>query len=194
MNMQADETPIRAFFAIELPDNIKVIIHDLIEDLQKFYPPNALRWIKPQSLHITLQFLKQINRHDLNRLIEIASPVIKNLSRVELTLGPVQFFPGTTHPKIIVLDTQPQAALMKISKTLGRCLSEISFPEEKRLFRGHVSLGRFNFNTAKEPIDLPDMPTQTLPPFKPDDIILFQSQPKPSESHYMALKHFPFLD
>jgi 2'-5' RNA ligase len=194
MNMQTDETPIRAFFAIDLPDSSKMIIHHNIEMLQKFYPTNAVRWIKPQSLHITLQFLKQIYRHDLDSLIEIAAPVIRRLPRIELALGPVQFFPGTTRPKIIALNTEPQHALMKISKAIGDCMSAINFPAEKRLFRGHVTLGRFNFNTAKDPVNLPDTALPSIPTTSPHEIILFRSQPKPAESHYMALHHFPLAD
>ena len=192
--MQTDETPMRAFFAIDLPDSTKVIIHHIIQTLEQYYPPNAVRWIKPQSLHITLQFLKQINRHDLDKLIEIARPAIRRLQRIEIALGPVQFFPGTTHPKIIVLNTEPQHALMQISKAIAHSMTAIDFPVEKRLFRGHVTLGRFNFNTAKDPVSLPDMTTPTIPTITPDEIILFRSQPKPAESHYMALHRFPLSD
>jgi 2'-5' RNA ligase len=191
MIMLADEKPIRAFFAIDLAENTKAVIGNLIQELQQFYPANAVRWIKPHSLHITLQFLKHINRQDLDRLIVLAGEAIRQLPSFELALGPVQFFPNTSHPKVITLDTEPQEQLMILSKTIGSCITEINSPVETRLFRGHVTLGRFNFNTAKEPVFLPLITASHIPTVIAHEIILFQSRPLPAESHYMALNHFP---
>jgi 2'-5' RNA ligase len=191
--MQADEKPIRAFFAIDLPENTKAVIANLIQELQQFYPTQAVRWIKAHRLHITLQFLKQINRQDLERLMVLAEEAIRQLPPFEVMLGPVQFLPNTSHPKAITLDTQPQAQLLALSKIIGRCMTDIHFPVETRLFRGHVTLGRFNFNAAKEPVLLPTITTSHIPPATTHEIILFQSMPLPAESRYVALNHFPLI-
>jgi 2'-5' RNA ligase len=194
MIMPGDEKLIRAFFAIDLAENTKATIGNLIEELQQFYPGDAVRWIKAHSLHITLQFLKQINRQDLDRLIVLANEALRQQPPFEVVLGPVQFFPNTSNPKVITLDTQPQAQLMTLSKIIGQCMTEINFPAETRLFRGHVTLGRFNFNTAKEPVLLQNITIPVSPPVTPHEIILFESMPMPTESRYMPLYHFPLYN
>ena len=192
--MSTEATPIRAFFAIDLSDSAKLMIHDIIQELQQSYAPAAVRWVKPQSLHITLQFLKLVSRQDLDSLITEVAPAIQDLPRLAITLGPVQFFPTATHPALIALDTQPQPQLLDLSKTIGQCMAAVGIPPEKRLYRGHITLGRFNFNTAKEPVTLPALTLPALPVEKPHEIILYQSQPKPAESHYMALHRLPFAN
>ena len=46
---------IRSFVAIELPVEIKNHIESYIVELSKFAP--KLKWVKKESLHITLKFL-----------------------------------------------------------------------------------------------------------------------------------------
>jgi 2'-5' RNA ligase len=188
--MSIAQTPIRAFFAIDLPDSTKFSIERIMRDLQPHYPANAVRWVRPQSLHITLQFLKQIRYSELNQLIQLAVPTLQTLDPFEITLGPVQFFPTPKRPHLIALNTEPQPVLQQVSKMLGRCLAEINIPPETRLFRGHITLGRFNFNST-ESRSLPDVPMTASLTVKPREIILFQSHPQPNESHYVPLHHFP---
>ncbi len=97
--MLAQKTSIRAFFAIDLADEIKTAINQFTQDLQQLYLPNAVRWVAPNSLHITLQFLKQISKQDLDRLIALAYPAIQQIQPFEFTVGSLQFFSSRFAPR-----------------------------------------------------------------------------------------------
>ena len=49
----------RAFIAIELPQETKLALAKLVEELKK---TNAdIKWVAPESLHLTLKFLGDID-------------------------------------------------------------------------------------------------------------------------------------
>src|SRR3990172_2296540 len=50
---------VRLFVACEVPDDVKEAIGETIEGLRKKSGP-AVRWIKPEGVHVTLKFLGEV--------------------------------------------------------------------------------------------------------------------------------------
>ncbi|HMO97170.1 MAG TPA: 2'-5' RNA ligase family protein, partial [Tepidiformaceae bacterium] len=50
---------VRLFVACEVPDDVKESIGEVIEDLRT-RSGSAVRWIRPEGVHVTLKFLGEV--------------------------------------------------------------------------------------------------------------------------------------
>lgn len=176
---------IRAFFAIEIPTTTKDKIHELIAPLRKQYTPQIIRWVQPQNLHITLQFLAALEEKDIPRLITSVSTEIKNTHPLEVFLGPIELFPTTHHPRVISLSVEPNEPLSELSAAIGRGITAVNYPIETRRFRGHLTLGRVIDHHAQ--LTLPDIDMENREAIAVRNIVLFQSKPGRDGSRYTPL-------
>ena len=61
---------VRVFFAIELPLSTKEMLNKFVVSPKSEAKSNAIRWTKPENLHITLQFLAEVRGEHIATLIE----------------------------------------------------------------------------------------------------------------------------
>ena len=80
---------IRAFFAIDLPENIRHEVISLIMLLKKANPNKNIIWVKPENLHITLKFLGNIAQSQYERFLPKIEAVISECKKFE-----IQFLEG----------------------------------------------------------------------------------------------------
>lgn len=102
----------------------------------------AWRWkpgaalVRPEKLHLTLNFIGSVPRQRLAQLIaELKVP----FTPFELDFGQ----PSLWHPGLAVLEphTSP-AGLLQLHKALSQALLRLELPTEIRPFRPHITLAR----------------------------------------------------
>lgn len=181
---------IRAFFSVELPSPVKQIIADpLIVDLQKNLADHAIRWTKMENLHITLQFIKEIDALDVEKLIQNVKIELENAAPFFLNLGELELFPKPSRPRIISIAIGPEDTLTRLSKQVGNGILKTNYPIEMRPFRGHLTLGRINEFKPRH-LTLENIPLPDFGKIPISDVILFRSEPSESGSHYTELAKF----
>ncbi len=135
---------IRAFIAVEIPEDLKIALQK-IQDIFKG-AGDRITWVKPAGLHITLQFLGDIEVQsipDIGGEIEQACTV---QSPFDIRLAGTGSFPDMKRPRILWAGIREGAEEIKeIYKDLEPRLSGIGFTQEKRLFRPHITLGRIKY-------------------------------------------------
>ncbi|MDR3478140.1 MAG: RNA 2',3'-cyclic phosphodiesterase [Gammaproteobacteria bacterium] len=178
----------RAFFAINIPDKTKAAVSEIQSHLKNTCPPHTLRWVKPQSFHITLQFIQDLELATLASLLEKVREVLKPIPPFHLTLGPLELFPTLRRPKLISLATEPHDLLASLSDAIGEAMECSEISVQARPFRGHLTLGHFTFNTKKHPFILPEIALLPQPMMEVNEIILFHSQPNNDGSRYHPLE------
>lgn len=176
----------RAFFAIEIPKSLQDVIEQIILDLQTQLHDNTIRWIKPQHLHITLQFLAQIKVEDTLKLIENVSINAKKIMPFDIQLGSIELFPNPQQPKIISIHVIPNNFLSELSSSIGIGIHSTNYKTETRPFRGHLTIGRI---TAKHKnFILPEIKMPQLEKIYVKEIVFLRSEPKPTKLKYSLLK------
>ncbi len=180
---------IRIFFAIDLPPIAKEKLSRYISMLKKKSKSNAIRWTKPENLHITLQFLAEVRSEHLSQLIErVRAELEGSIKRSTLTLGTIHLFPSPYRPRVIVLEMVPQDHLAKLAELIGRGIKASNYAIETRPFRGHLTLGRIK---QPQDINLSFLSEAALPEVENIDmneVILFRSEPLPEGSKYTVIE------
>ncbi len=133
---------VRAFFAIGLDGALRGGAAALARDLAARPGGDGVRWVAPETLHLTLRFLGNVATGEIAPLAERARAGLAACAPFELTLGAPTAFPSPRRPKVIALPAEPENALAELAARLERAAVESGLPPEERRFHAHLTLGR----------------------------------------------------
>lgn len=179
---------IRIFFAIDLPPAVRDKMSSFILGMKKRARTSAIRWSKPENLHITLQFLPEVVTGDLPELIgQVRAALNQQVQQSLIAIGHLHLFPSPFHPRVIVLDVTPQQPLADLSVKIGEGIKLAGYKTEDRAYKAHLTIGRIKNARG---VDLSFLSEFTLPAIEPiplNKVMLFRSEPKPEGSQYTVL-------
>lgn len=185
---------IRIFFAIDLPPMLKTQVAAFIAEMKKKSRTNAIRWTKPENLHITLQFLANVQTEDLSTIINHArSEITETLEHVTFQLGGIKLFPYPFRPRVIVLDVIPHADLAMIATAVGKAVERCGYELEKRAYHPHVTLARIKHS---QDVNMSFINACSVPEFgkiQIEEVKLYRSEPGMDGSRYTELESFPLV-
>jgi 2'-5' RNA ligase len=133
---------IRAFIAVELPSGLKNELAELETQLKKASPP-VVKWVEPNSIHVTLKFLGEISEDSIEELMLAIEETAQGILPFQLEVRGVGAFPNLERPQ--VLWTGVKGELEKIAQLQKRIESnteQLGSPRESRAFSPHLTLGR----------------------------------------------------
>jgi 2'-5' RNA ligase len=133
---------VRSFVALSLPDPVRAAL----ADLRRAAPPRApVRWVAPESIHLTLKFLGEIEPDRLEAVKAALSSFPWNLAPFAFTLSGVGAFPGLKRPRVLWVGVTDGAdRVVELAERVERALGPIGFPREDRAFSPHLTIGRVN--------------------------------------------------
>ena len=180
---------IRVFFAIEIKKIIRHQITALIDELRQNDDYQSIQWTGPEKLHVTLTFFPQMKMVDIPDLINEVRKELILLSPFYLAFDKLGVFPTQQRPHYIVLEREKEiTVLTSLVKTVSAVATRLGYPEDTRLFRCHMTLGKIKHQRAvawKEHI------ISVIDPICVNQIVLFQSIPVQGKSTYVALGRIP---
>jgi 2'-5' RNA ligase len=116
---------IRSFIAIDLPDemqnNIQEIISFVSQRLRKqsIQLENAIRWVPPKNIHITLHFLGDIQKSKLEEISNQTKLLANHFSPFTLQRGGFGIFPKPECPRVIWIGVQNSQELIALHQQLS---------------------------------------------------------------------------
>jgi len=179
---------IRTFIAVEIPEKVISSIARVQEGIKNY--GFKIRWVRPESIHLTLKFLGNIEAADTENIGRAVYEAAKTFTPLSLKAKGVGVFPGIKRPRVVWVGITGQLeTLVRLQKTLDKNLEAIGFPKEKRPFKGHLTLGRIkkkiDTNTFIEALDtFGNFETET---FTADRVVLYKSELKASGAVYTKL-------
>lgn len=180
---------VRVFFAVDIPSHIKAKLSDYIDSLKKLSKSQQIRWTRPENLHITLQFLAEVQGEHIDGMIQAVQQEIKDLEmHLHLNVKELHLFPDPHRPRVLVLNISPQSDLAKLSAKIGQGIVRSGYEIENRQFRGHMTIGRIKTAQKSALNFLADVEAPRIEGFDVNDIVLFQSEAHPDGSHYIPLR------
>jgi len=134
---------IRSFVAIELSDEARAALADLQEDLKAQVPPKAVRWTRPASIHLTLQFLGDVAPGVVEPIADALRGVCADYAPFTFELAGSGVFPNPSRPRVVWTGVnEPSGTLIALQKGVTQALEPLGFEPEKRAYTPHLTIGR----------------------------------------------------
>ncbi|OQC48171.1 MAG: 2',5' RNA ligase family [Candidatus Marinimicrobia bacterium ADurb.Bin030] len=190
--MVDSEKNIRAFLAIEPPENILQEISRLQEKLKREIS-GRLSWTRPQGQHLTLKFFGDISREDINNISAAVQKRIVAEQKMNLKIEKLGVFPDAKRPRVLWCGiTGDVERLINLQIKLDGDFAALGFPAEDRSFKAHLTLARI-----KDPRDITGMSDALKKynsfkagEFTSDKLFLLQSNLSPQGAVYTKLAEF----
>ena len=190
--MADSERNIRAFLAIDPPENILQAMSRLQEKLKREIS-GRISWTKPQGQHLTLKFFGDISTDDVKNICSAVQNRVTSEPSLNLKIEKLGVFPGARRPLVIWCGvTGDVENLSVLQRKLDSDFAGIGFPGENRPFRAHLTIGRI-----KDPSGLTGI-SEALTKYNAfaageficTKLILFQSRLSPQGAIYSKLAEF----
>ncbi|HEY84882.1 MAG TPA: RNA 2',3'-cyclic phosphodiesterase [Chloroflexi bacterium] len=183
-------THYRLFIAIDLPPEAR---QSLARVQDKLKSVRAIRWAKPQQIHLTLQFLGDTPIARVEAISDALQLEVSSLSSLGLTLNGVGVFPNPKRPRIIWAGLGGEGdALKALHRAVISATQTVGFQAEKRPFKPHLTIGRVqkwakssDYAAIRQVIQR--NPIAEIATFSVDHISLIRSQLKPTGPIYTQL-------
>ena len=182
----------RLFVALDLPDQVRNAIAELIAKLQP--KSRAARWIKPENLHITLKFVGHVGNDKLSP-IQSALSSIHAEQPVELHFRGMGFFPNEHRPRAFWCGIAASPNLAELAADIDRALVPLGIEAETRPFTPHLTLARFKSDEGiREVVQAAtDMKSTDFGAATETNFHLYESLLKSTGAQYNRLASFPFV-
>ncbi len=126
----------RLFVALDIDPEIRKRIGEF-RDKMRAYAPDV-RWVGPETFHITLQFLGETLK-----LTEIRNALQQvRGAQVPLTFRGTGFFPNARAPRVFWVGIESDERLQQLANAIGDALAPLGFEREKGPYKPHLTLAR----------------------------------------------------
>lgn len=127
----------RFFIAVDLSDEVRKALSKVQKELRPV--TDTVRWVAPDSIHITLKFLGEVHE---KRIAEIDEALVGlSWKPFAVKVRGVGFFPGTRSPRVFWAGIE--APTMKdLAEQIDTRIDRLGFEKERRSFRSHITLAR----------------------------------------------------
>lgn len=190
----ADRKKIRAFLAIDLPQEIKEQIGDIQGKLKEAV--DGVRWTRPEGIHLTIKFFGDIDHDEVGRISEVVEKRTKDVGSLSFFLGEMGAFPSVKKPRVLWVGVDGDTAkLLSLQDAIEKDLEESGFTRENRSFKPHLTLGRVwssrgMITGLREAMERKK--NEKREPFYAKGLGLFKSELKPGGAVYTRLAYFSF--
>lgn len=145
----SSDARMRAFVAIELSDDAKRALADLIQSLRS-RRIDGLRLVRPEGIHLTLKFLGNINASRVPSIAEALAAASARHAPFRLTLTAPGFFPNADRARVLWIGVGGELRpLIDLQRDVDQTLAALGFAAEKRPFNPHLTIARMRDNAAR---------------------------------------------
>ncbi len=188
----------RLFFAIALSDDVRAAVARAADGLQQQLASSgsarAVKWVERENLHITLQFLGEVDEARARALLDVLGAPLAG-KPFSLVAGGAGAFPPAGAPRVVWVGVRDGAdAARHVFDTLEERLGPLAFESAGRAYTPHLTLGRVRHiePTRGRALrgwlnDVPEViGTQTVAV-----VTLYQSRLSPKGPRYEVVKEIP---
>lgn len=182
----------RTFLCVKLPQSHIDSLASWIDDEKRALPESGMRWVAPETIHITLKFCGEIPQEMVWAVAELFDKELPR-GRFELSVSGIGGFPKLSSPRVIWTgisgDTNKLSALAIAADKLA---ARRGVERERKKFSPHITLGRRS-DTSPLPIEtLRQLERHeiSLPSWTVREAIFMRSELTPKGPIYTPLKTY----
>jgi 2'-5' RNA ligase len=186
---------VRAFVSIHLPAAIREKLQGTQQDMAKSLPDGSVRWAPFEQLHLTLEFLGNVDPAKLRQINFELAVTGETFWPFTLAVDSVGAFSSIRNPRVIWAGIKGDLeALLGLQGNVRGTVAPYVTEQETRAYRPHVTLGRVR------PIDRRDLrkvsdalgsvTDRSFGSWRVEEFALMQSQLSPRGSQHSTLATF----
>jgi RNA 2',3'-cyclic 3'-phosphodiesterase len=126
----------RLFVALDIDRDIRERIAEFRNQMRPLAPD--VRWVAPETFHVTLQFLGETKKLDE---IQSALQQVHGVP-IELCFRNAGFFPSPKSPRVFWVGIETDRNLQELVNSIGQALQALGFQRDTGAFRPHLTLAR----------------------------------------------------
>ena len=131
----------RTFLALDLPENIRNNISQLVERLRNSNV-SGIKWVALENLHITFQFIGDTQRHDIPDIGNFLENKFLDFEKIHFFNSKLEIIPERS-PRIIWISLQTKHKdIYKLSRQFKNELTEMGYNLDNKPLKFHITLGR----------------------------------------------------
>ena len=181
----------RLFVAVRIAPDVADRICHAQADLDPLL--SGIRWIKRESLHLTLKFLGHVDDGRIDDIQTAVQAAVAPLARFNVSCRGLGAFPDIRRPRVFWAGLEG-GALSALAEATEAALEPLGFPREQRSFKPHLTIGRWREgarggDALRRVVE--EWRGRDFGAFAVDDAVLFQSTLRRDGAVYTALKTFP---
>lgn len=130
----------RVFVAINLSPQEKARLETAARPLVESRFP--VRWVDPQSVHLTLKFLGEVDEDRLPELCAAVDSAAAGCKGLDMVVNGFGAFPSLRRPRVVWAGVDDDPLLSGLQERVESALGALGFEPEPRRFHPHLTLGR----------------------------------------------------
>ena len=189
---------IRAFIAIEFPQEVKKRVFQVSSKLQEIMKDDPIRWVPEEKIHLTLRFLGDVSKENIGLIQKIIQAEAMQQKPLDVSYGELGVFPNFHRPRVVWIGVQVPDALMTLQRRIESELNRIGYQPDPREFFPHLTIGRVSRNVSPKAIrqvgqKLNEQKLGFLGVTRADSVTLFRSDLHPDGAVYTQLFNQKFM-
>ncbi|HYM16414.1 MAG TPA: RNA 2',3'-cyclic phosphodiesterase [Dehalococcoidia bacterium] len=190
---------LRLFVAIELPWDVRRAVVDTMETLKRGAGEKALRWVRPEGIHLTLAFLGATEQARVPAITRALGDGVRSADPFPLTPLGVGSFGGRGRLRVVWIGVGGDGgALSDLAELVAAALAPLGYPRDARAFNAHLTLARVRDGAPPDDLSrihdlLMSFDPTPAPSFTVDRVSLMQSLLGPGGAAYRQLATAPLL-
>ena len=185
---------IRGFIGVQIAPEVRARISAAIDQLAPGI--SGIRWVPEDNFHFTLKFLGAIEESQLESISKALAEAARPFRRFTISAKRLGVFPNFKRARVLWVGLEGDE-LPTLATSVETVLEPIGFPRENRIFRPHLTVGRWRHpNGSHQELGdkLKRWNNVEFGESVIDELILFQSVLKPSGAVYRPLKAVRLAD
>ena len=182
-----DGNGLRAFLAIEIPEDVVAAIVEGRRDMVSFFP--KARWVAKENQHLTLRFLGDVPRDGLETVADRLSNNLKNVPAVTVSLGGAGFFPSSSRPRVAWVGGET-VGMEPVLEGIDKAVSVLQIEPRDRPWGLHLTQARlakpWRADAVRKFLDWGT--TLRLPSFQAQEVVVFTSELQPAGPVYTVFE------
>lgn len=178
----------RSFLAVEVPTSIRQGLATLQARLRE--SGADVKWVRPESVHLTLKFLGEIEVGAVADIREALDEVIQRHEPFLVRVRGVGCFPRMNQPRVVWVGLSGDGGrLISLQREVESAMEPLGFSREERGFRPHLTLGRVRSPKGRERLAwlVQALQEEEVGEFQVRSVVQFQSELHPSGARYTPL-------
>ncbi len=188
---------LRLFIALELPPDVLDALQAVQNHLRGRAPRDAVRWTRPEGVHLTLKFLGETPAAKQAAITVAMQQAAAGHAPLHLHAAGLGCFPNLARPRVVWIGLGGDLdALAALAEAMEAAAETLGFARERRPFSPHLTLGRVRQEAAGTDIKalgrlIEATPIGEIARWTAESVSLMRSDLRPDGARYTCLAEAP---
>jgi 2'-5' RNA ligase len=186
--------PLRTFVAVTASPEVRSAAIKLMSRLRGSAAATGVKWVAPENLHWTLQFLGDVDERDIPEVCQAVATGAGECSAFDVEARGAGAFPSADRPRTLWIGAGEGAREMSVlHAAVERRLKKRGYRGEERRFVPHITLGRAGRKGQPQSLagELAELADYDAGSMLVDEVTVYSSQLGPDGPTYDVLARAP---